>query len=125
MILLEDVLLLHEFSIKDFGGASGIRDIGLLESAIARPFQTFGGKDLYPSPFDKAAAMGESLIENHPFVDGNKRTGMLAIVALLKEYGIEVNADSDGLYQFTISISTGEIKFEKIVEWLKNNSQSF
>jgi death-on-curing protein len=118
-------LLLHEFSIKDFGGASGIRDIGLLESAIARPFQTFGGKDLYPSPFDKAAAMGESLIENHPFVDGNKRTGMLAIVALLKEYGIEVNADSDGLYQFTISISTGEIKFEKIVEWLKNNSQSF
>ncbi len=125
MILLKDVLLLHEFSIKDFGGASGIRDIGLLESAIARPFQTFGGKDLYPSPFDKAAAMGESLIENHPFVDGNKRTGMLAIVALLKEYGIEVNADSDGLYQFTISISTGEIKFEKIVEWLKNNSQSF
>ena len=125
MILLEDVLLLHEFSIKDFGGASGIRDIGLLESAIARPFQTFGGEDLYPSPFDKAAAIGESLIENHPFIDGNKRTGMLAIVALLKENNIQVNADSDGLYQFTISISTSEIKFEQIVEWLKNNSQSF
>lgn len=125
MILLEDVLLLHEFSIKDFGGASGIRDIGLLESAIARPFQTFGGEDLYPSPFDKAAAIGESLIENHPFVDGNKRTGILAIVALLKEHDMEVNADSDDLYQFTISISTGEIKFEQIVEWLKNNSQSF
>ena len=72
MILLEEVLLLHEFSIKDFGGASGIRNIGLLESAIARPFQTFGGEDLYPSPFDKAAAIGESLIENHPFIDGNK-----------------------------------------------------
>ena len=125
MILLEDVLLLHEFSIKDFGGASGIRDIGLLESAIARPFQTFGGEDLYPFPFDKAAAIGESLIENHPFVDGNKRTGILAIVALLKEHDMEVNADSDDLYQFTISISTGEIKFEQIVEWLKNNSQSF
>ena len=125
MILLEDVLLLHEFSIKDFGGASGIRDIGLLESAIARPFQTFGGEDLYPSPFDKAAAIGESLIGNHPFVDGNKRTGILAIVALLKEHDMEVNADSDDLYQFTISISTGEIKFEQIVEWLKNNSQSF
>ena len=125
MILLEDVLLLHEFSIKDFGGASGIRDIGLLESAIAPPFQTFGGEDLYPSPFDKAAAIGESLIENHPFIDGNKRTGMLAIVALLKENNIQVNADSDGLYQFTISISTSEIKFEQIVEWLKNNSQSF
>ena len=96
-----------------------------MESAIARPFQTFGGEDLYPSPFDKAAAIGESLIENHPFVDGNKRTGILAIVALLKEHDMEVNADSDDLYQFTISISTGEIKFEQIVEWLKNNSQSF
>ena len=125
MIFLEDVLLLHEFSSKDFGGASGIRDIGLLESAIARPFQTFGGEDLYPTPFDKAAAIGESLVENHPFVDGNKRTGMLAMVALLKEYSIELNADNNSLYQFTISISTGEIKFDEIVQWLKNHSQSF
>src|SRR5438309_3746270 len=105
MILLEDVLTLHEFSIKDFGGSRGIRDIGLLESAIARPFQTFGGEELYKTPFDKAAALGESLIINHPFVDGNKRTGFLAIVSLLIEYGIEVNADSASLYQFTICIS--------------------
>ncbi len=75
MILLEDILKLHDFSIQQYGGASGIRDIGLLESAIARPFQTFDGGDLYPTIIEKVAALGESLIINHPFVDGNKRTG--------------------------------------------------
>ena len=75
MILIEDVLMIHENSIKDFGGSRGVRDVGLPESAIARPFQTFGGEDLYPSPFAKAAAVGESLIINHPFIDGNKKQG--------------------------------------------------
>lgn len=75
------------------------------------------------SPFDKAAALGESLIKNHPFVDGNKRTGVLAIVSFLKEYNINVIVDNDSLYQFTISISTGDIKFDEIVQWLKNNTQ--
>ena len=116
MILIEDVLTIHEFSIKDFGGSSGIRDIGLLESAIARPFQTFGGEELYPSPLDKAAAVAESLIINHPFIDGNKRTGVVVIIALLKEYGIRMNANRDTLYQLTISISTSEKKFDQIVE---------
>ena len=122
MILIEDVLTIHEFSIKDFGGSSGIRDIGLLESAIARPFQTFGGEELYPSPLDKAAAVAESLIITHPFIDGNKRTGVVVIIALLKEYGIRMNANSDTLYQFTISISTSEKKFDQIVEWLVLNT---
>ena len=83
MILINDILELHEKSIVDFGGSHGIRDIGLLESAIARPFQTFGGEDLYRTTFEKAAALAESVIINHPFVDGNKRTGMLAMVSLL------------------------------------------
>ncbi len=122
MILLEDVLKLHEFSIRDFGGASGIRYIGLLESAIARPFQTFGGEDLYPTIFEKAAALGESLIINHPFVDGNKRTGALAIVAFLAEKKYTCLADNHSFYAFIISISTGEKKFEQIVEWLKQNT---
>jgi len=64
MILIEDVLTVHELSIKDYGGGHGVRNSGLLESAIARPFQTFGGEDLYPSPFEKAAAICESLIIN-------------------------------------------------------------
>lgn len=121
MIQLEDVLRLHELSIQDYGGMPGIRDTGLLEAAINRPFQTFGGDDLYPSAFEKAAALAESLIINHPFADGNKRTGMLAMVALLKEYGIHVKASNTELYNFTISISTGECRFEQIVQWLKEN----
>ena len=124
MILVEDVLKLHELSIDDFGGAKGVRDIGLLESAIARPFQTFGGEDLYKTPIDKAAALGESLIINHPFIDGNKRTGMLGIFTLLLEYGLAVKASEEESYSFTIQISTGEIKFDQIVVWLKNNTEA-
>ena len=123
MILIEDVLELHDLSINDYGGAKGIRDIGLLESAISRPFQTFGGEDLYKTPLEKAAALGESLIINHPFVDGNKRTGMLGIFALLFEYGLVVKASEDESYDFTIQVSTGEIKFDEIVVWLRNNTE--
>jgi death on curing protein len=130
MILIEDILEVHQYSIANFGGSSGLRDKGSLESAIARPFQTFGGEDLYPSIFEKAAALGESLIVNHPFVDGNKRTGFLAMVALLEDVvegdlvssGFVLNATNEAAYDFCIKISTGEIKFDEIVEWLKNNS---
>lgn len=122
MISLEDVLLLHELSIKDYGGASGVRDIGLLESAIARPYQTFGVEEFYPDAIQKAAAIAESLIINHPFVDGNKRTGMLAMYAILKEDNLKITASSDDLYKFIISISTGEKRFEDIVVWLHKNT---
>jgi death-on-curing protein len=122
MILLEDVLKLHELSIRDFGGSNGVRDSGLLESAIARPFQTFGGEDLYQTVIEKAAALGESLIINHPFIDGNKRTGALAILSLLAEYKYKSSANQDDFYKFIISISTGEIKFDEIVSWLKANT---
>ncbi len=121
MILLEDILNLHKLSIEKYGGSHGLRDSGLLESAIARPFQSFGGEDLYPSIFEKVAALGESLIINHPFIDGNKRTGTVAMIALLEENGLRLSADENDLYNFVISISTGEKKFEEIVEWLKEN----
>jgi len=125
MILAEDVLKLHDRSIDDFGGAKGIRDTGLLESALARPFQTFAGEDLYPTAFEKAAAIAESLIVNYPFIDGNKRTGMLAMVTVLPEYNFALTATEDEMYNFTINISTGEIKFENIVRWLKQNSTPY
>ena len=123
MISEADILLLHEFSILDYGGAKEIRDRNLLLSAINRPFQTFDGKELYPGPFEKAAALGESLIINHPFVDGNKRTALLAMLALLKEYGKELSVDENELYNFVIQMSTGEKKFEEIVTWLKTKDQ--
>ncbi len=124
MILVGDVLKLHEVSIEDFGGAVGIRDLGILESAIVRPFQTFGGEYLYLTAFEKAAALGESLIINHPFVDGNKRTGIIWVIALLKEFNSSFTATQEDVYHFTIKISTGEIKFEGIVKWLKNNTKT-
>jgi death on curing protein len=122
MILIDDILKLHEASIDDYGGAKGVRDIGLLESAIARPFQTFGGENLYKTTFEMAAALGESLIINHPFIDGNKRTGLLGMLSLLLEYSLVLKATEEEIYDLTIKISTGEIKFEEIVIWLKNNS---
>ena len=79
MITIKTILRLHELSVITYRGSQGIRDQGLLESAIARPYQTFGGKDLYPTVLEKAAALSESIKINHPFIDGNKRTGLLAI----------------------------------------------
>ncbi len=122
MILIDDILKVHQYSIDNFGGASGIRDLGGLESAVARPFQTFGGEELYNSIFEKGAALGESLIINHPFIDGNKRTGFIAMIALVEEEGYLLKATIEEAYNFTIKISTGEAKFEEIVAWLKNNT---
>jgi death on curing protein len=124
MILIEDILNLHSKSINDFGGSHGVRDDGLLASAVARPFQTFDGKDLYPTVFEKAAALGESLIINHPFVDGNKRTGMLAMTSLLLNFNYRFTASPEEFYNFIINISTGSMPFTKIVKWLKENTEA-
>lgn len=119
MITEKDILLLHEFSIRDFGGTAEVRDAGLMLSAIARPFQTFDGGDLYTTVIEKAAALGESLIINHPFADGNKRTAFLAMVALLHEYGLAFDGEPGDTYNKVIAMSTGQLRFEEIVEWLK------
>ncbi len=123
MITKEIILRLHELSIKEYGGSHGLRDEGLMESAIARPYQTFGGDDLYPTAFEKAAAIAESMIINHPFVDGNKRTGFLAMLAVLDEADILLTAQKDEIYSLVIDISTGSKPFEEIVEWLKKNTK--
>lgn len=124
MISKESVLRIHRLSIIKYGGSDGVRDKGLLESAIARPYQTFGGEDLYPAVCEKAAAIAESLIINHPFVDGNKRTGFLAMLAILNEGNLKITASNEAVYNFIIDISTGELKFEQIVEWLKQNTSA-
>jgi death-on-curing protein len=121
MISEADILLLHEFSILDYGGAKEVRERSLLLSAISRPFHTFDGIDLYPNPFEKAAALGESLITNHPFVDGNKRTAFLAMAALLSEYGFELDIEKEKLYDFILEMSMGKKQFIEIVDWLKGN----
>lgn len=122
MILLEDAIAIHQFSIDKYAGGNGTRDIGGLEAAIARPFQTFSGEDLYPTIFEKAAALCESLIINHPFIDGNKRSGFLAMAALLQEDGFRLTASQQAAYDFIVQISTGETRFEAMVIWLKENT---
>ena len=123
MITLSEVLKLHEKSIKDYGGSAGVRDINLLESALARPFQSFGGTELYSTPFEKAAALIESIVKNHPFIDGNKRTGFLAGFALLYRSNLLIVAEQEAVYNFVIDVASSNISFEDITLWLKQNIQ--
>lgn len=94
-LTLIEVLELHRRVIKQSGGACGIRDVGLLESAIVQPRVTFGGEDLYPSLLEKVASLGFSIIMNHPFVDGNKRTGHAVTETFLVLNGMEISASVD------------------------------
>jgi len=124
MISLEEVLQLHELSIRDFGGKEGIRDLGLLESAITRPYQTYNNLELYPSVFSKAAALIESVVKNHPFIDGNKRTGFLVTFVFLYRSQYELTSSEQGAYEFVMKIASSEISFEEIVNWLKQHSST-
>ncbi len=121
-LTLIEVLELHRRIIEKSDGASGIRDVGLLESAIAQPRMTFGGEDLYPSLLEKAAALGFSIIVNHPFVDGNKRTGHAAVETFLVLNGMEINASVDEQERVVLAIASGELEREAFVEWLQLNT---
>lgn len=122
MIDISEVLTLHKSLIDNFGGSHGVRDSSSLESALNRPFQTFDGTDLYPSIYEKAAALVESILINHPFVDGNKRTGYGLMRIYLALYGVELSASIDNRYELIINIASGTLKFEGIVTWLKENT---
>jgi death-on-curing protein len=121
MIEISEVEKIHDILIERFGGAKGIRDKGTLESAIGRPFQTFDGKDLYPDPVDKAAAIFESIVSNHPFVDGNKRTAYVLMRLILKRNQLDIEVDQDIKYDFVIKAAKGELTFDKIKTWIRNN----
>ncbi|MBP9017815.1 MAG: type II toxin-antitoxin system death-on-curing family toxin [Paludibacteraceae bacterium] len=122
MIDLYDAIRIHEILIDRFGGSKGIRDINLLESALSRPFQTFDKKDLHPYPVDKAAALIESMLINHPFIDGNKRTRYVLMRLLLMDYGFDIHATEDEKYDFVITVAKDDLKFEDIVKWIKDKT---
>ena len=124
MISVKQAIEIHEIVVKAFGGSMGVRDLGALESAMARPFQTFGGEDLYPDFFTKAAAIAESIIINHPFIDGNKRTGYGLLRIYLGLYGYEISASTDNRYELIINIASGTLKFDGIVEWLRKHTKN-
>jgi death-on-curing protein len=118
----EQVLFIHSRLIDTTGGAHGLRDTGLLRSAVARPRVTFKGKGLYPDIFHKAASLLESLIKNHPFVDGNKRTAITSASLFLQLNGCRLNTNQKELERFTLRMAVSKISFHEAVEWFKKNT---
>ena len=123
MISATEVEQLHKILITKFGGTHGIRDKSALESALARPFQKFDGKDLYPTVIEKGSALIESILVNHPFLDGNKRTGYTLLRIFLLNNGLDITASEDNKYEFVINIASGTLKDKAIVAWLKTNTK--
>ena len=122
LVSLEELVWMHTVAVTEFGGSPGIRDRGLLESAIARPLASFGGKNLYDTPFKRAAALAESLVLNHGFVDGNKRTAMYAMAAWLEREGHVLEAARGQLRDLALSIASHELSTEQIAVWLAQRS---
>ena len=121
MISINEVEIIHNILIDKFRGSKGIRDVGLLESALARPFATFDGKDLYPNAIDKASAILESMVINHPFIDGNKRIAYVLMRLILLENEVDIVATQEEKYKFVIAASKGKYRFEEIKNWIQSN----
>lgn len=119
----QQVLLIHSRSIKRFGGSSGIRDIGLIEGAVARPQASFSGKDLYKNIFSKSAALLQSLLKNHAFVDGNKRTALASAGIFLKINGHKLTNTHKQEVAFAIKVDNQNLTLKQIADWLKKNSK--
>ncbi len=123
-LTVEEVLVIHQRLIQRTGGSGGLRDLGLLESAVARPHASFAGEDLYPDLWSKAAALMHSLIKNHPFVDGNKRTAITAAGIFLALNGRALRARNEELAAFTERAAMGEAGLEEIATWLEAHSSA-
>ena len=119
MIELQEVLIFHQKLIEEFGGSPGVRSVDLLEAALGRPYQTFDGQELYPSPEAKASAILESIVTNHPFIDGNKRIGYVLMRLILLGAGKDIEADEEEKYQFIIEVASGKRSFDSILEWIE------
>ena len=123
-LTLGEVAALHRRLIAATGGASGIRDLGGLESAIAQPRASFDGNDLYPGVIEKAAALGFSLVMSHPFVDGNKRTGHAAMETFLVLNGYELGAAVDEQERVMLTLAAGELSREDFLDWVRTHAVS-
>lgn len=117
------VLAIHDQMVKRFGGMGGLRDLGLVESAVARPQSTFDGEYLYKNIFDQAAALLQSLLKNHPFVDGNKRTALTSAAIFLKQNGVNLKNSHKEEVEFAVRVDNKNLTLEEISEWLKNHSK--
>ena len=115
----ERVLLLQKIMVDATGGAAGVRDFSLLDSALESAYQTFDGKDLYPSKEEKAARIGYSLVANHAFLDGNKRIGMYVMLAFLEAGGISIKVPNEEIVRVGLGLADGSIKYSELLQWIK------
>jgi death-on-curing protein len=119
----ELVLDIHKSLIQMFGGGHGVRDRGLLLSALAQPKMTIGGKFAHRTIFEKAAAYGYHLCANHPFVDGNKRVAFMAMYQFLDKNGYDLDATERAVYETMMALATGSMKKPVLADWLRTNSK--
>ena len=117
----EQVLRLHNALLETFGGTAGVRDDGLLESALNAPFATFGGQYLYPSVQAKAAQLGFGLVCNHPFVDGNKRIGMYVMLTFLEVNGIHMECTNEEVVEVGLSVASGTMDYDSLLQWVRDH----
>lgn len=117
----EHILMLHQALIEEFGGTTGLRDEGLLDSAINIPFQTFGGADLYTGIINKASRLGYGLIKNHTFIDGNKRIGTHAMLVLLEINDVSLDYYEEELITAILGVASGEVSDEDLISWIRNH----
>ena len=117
----EKVISLHKLMAEKTGGDFGLRDIGLLESALESAYATFGGAELYPTLEEKAARIGHSLIANHAFVDGNKRIGIFILLLFLEVNGYDIHPTNDEVAKITLSVAAGEGGYEDLLAFIRKN----
>ena len=119
----EQVLFINARLIAETGGETGLLDLGLLESAVARPSATFDAVDLYPSLFEKAAALLDFLVNNHAFVDGNNRTGITAAAMFLRINGYMLACRPDELERFTLQVAISHPPVQELARWLQDHAR--
>ena len=122
VLTLEQLLEIHALVVKVTGGSVGLRDLGRLEAAIASQTQNVFGEELYPTPLDKSAAIMRGIIADHPFVDGNKRTAMLAGLTFLDINNVTFSAKTNEIENFAVRIATDHLDIPQIVEWLRRHT---
>jgi len=122
-ISVPDLVWLNAAAVGETGGATGVRDASTLEEAVIRPYAGYGEEELFPTPFDKAAALMESVIQRHAFVDANKRTGLLAAAALLYLAGYDFAAPRDEMVEVPVAIAGHRITLEELSRWFEENAR--
>ncbi len=117
----DKVLLLHQLIAQETGGSIGVRDEGLLESALEVAFSSFGGEEFYPSKEEKGARLGYNLISNHAFVDGNKRIGMYVMLTFLEVNGIHMDCTNDEVATVGLAVASGEMDYDQLLNWVRSH----